>query len=191
MKFFLILFSILYSYAVLRYHFGKNISSESFLYVLNKGIAWTCASMLLLSVLPNNKLNVIGLTRRATGLIGYSVALIHVVITLVVFNQAYYPGFYSSNMINIHGWMNIFIGILSLICFSFPLFASFYNSKNSWYYSIGRYGVLLNISHVFSIGFLNWFPLSTWPCYLPPITMIFVCQGITILFYRYYFLRNN
>ncbi len=190
MKFLLVLFLFLYSYAAIRYHIGKELGPTAFLFVFNKALAWWCASVLLLSLLPLDKLKRFSLTKRATGLFGYTVALIHVFVTFYILSPVYYPKFFTLGELNIHGWTSISIGFLSLFFFSFPLFATWKNYTTHQFFKLGRLGVLLNISHVFSIGFDTWFPADTWPYHLPPITLIFVIQALLIIVYRYILSKN-
>ena len=185
MKFLVVLFIVLYSYAAIRYHFGKELGLSALLYVFNKAVAWWCASVLLLSLFSVNKLQKLGLSKRATGLCGYAVALCHILLTIFILSPTFYPRFYSGGILNMHGWISITLGILSILLFSFPLLATVQDKSQSWYYTLGRYGIILNISHVFSIGFLTWFPLTDWPMYLPPITLIFVFQGLLVLLSRH------
>jgi hypothetical protein len=190
MKFLLVLFLVLYGYASIRYHIGKELGYSAILFVLNKALAWWCASVLLISLLPHDKLQRFGLTKRATGLFGYTVALVHILVTFYLLSPSNYPKFFTLGALNIHGWTSVSIGFLSLFFFSFPLFATWKKYTAHQFFKLGRLGVLFNVSHVFSIGFDTWFPADTWPYYLPPITLIFVIQALLILLYRYVLLRN-
>lgn len=190
MKFLLALFLLLYSYAAVRYHLGKELGLSAFLYVFNKALAWWSASVLLLSILPNDKLKRMGLTKRATGSYGYTVAMVHILVAFYLLSPKYYPQFFDGEELNFHGWASISIGFLSLLFFSFPLIATWKNYSARHFFKLGRFGVLLNILHVFSIGVYNWFPASAWPFYLPPITLIFVTLALSLLFYRYVLLKN-
>lgn len=190
MRFLIVLFLTLYSYAAIRYHLGKHHGITEFLFVINKALAWWCATMLLLSIFSNETLGKISLTKRATGLYGYAVALIHICLTIYLLNPIYYPNFFSGNSINFSGWISILFGVLSIIFFSFPLVATWRNLADRKLYKLGRLGILLNVSHVFSIGFGKWFPAAEWPLYLPPITLLFVVQALLLFVYRYLYLKN-
>ena len=190
MKFLLVLFLVLYGYASIRYHIGKELGYSAILFVLNKALAWWCASVLLISLLPHDKLQRFGLTKRATGLFGYTVALVHILVTFYLLSPSNYPKFFTLGALNIHGWTSVSIGFLSLFFFSFPLFATWKKYTAHQFFKLGRLGVLFNVSHVFSIGFDTWFPADTWPYHLPPITLIFVIQALLIIVYRYILSKN-
>jgi hypothetical protein len=117
MKFLLVLFLFLYSYAAIRYHIGKELGPTAFLYVFNKALAWWCASVLLMSLLPLDKLKQFGLSKKATGLFGYAVALVHILVTFYLLSPVYYPKFFTLGELNIHGWTSISIGLLSFFLF--------------------------------------------------------------------------
>jgi hypothetical protein len=187
------LFLFFYGYAIIRYHIGKELYGlMEFYFVLNKAFAWTAGTLLLLSVLPTSYLDKYKISRRGIGTFGYSIALIHISSSILLLNEKFYPKFYSNAILNADGWLYIALGAGSIILFSFPLIASKLNLPNGHnLFRFGRYGILLNLSHVFAIGFKGWLKFQDWPFFMPPITLLFFLSGVVILVFRYLVLKNK
>jgi len=191
-KLIFVLFLTFYGYAIIRYHIGKNlIGLMEFFFVLNKAFAWTAGTMLALSILPSYFLEKYKLKRRAIGTFAYTIALIHINSSILLLNEKFYPKFYSNSYLNTDGWFYISLGALSILLFSIPLIASKLNLPEGYFmYRFGRYGILMNLSHVTAIGFKGWLSYQDWPYYMPPITLLFVLSGLVILGFRYLVLRK-
>jgi len=187
------LFFIFYAYAVIRYHIGKElIGLMEFFFVLNKAFAWTAGTMLLLSILPSFYLEKYCVTRRALGTFGYAIGLIHINSSILLLDEKFYPKFYTNAQLNSDGWFFIFLGVCSILLFTIPLIASKLNlPEGNRLYTFGRYGILMNLAHVTAIGFKGWLKFQDWPYFMPPITLLFVLNGVIILGFRYLFLRKS
>jgi hypothetical protein len=187
------IFFFLYVYAAIRYHIGKGqIEFIYFPFVINKAIAWTAGTFFVMSVLPNAYLQHAKLSRRMLGVWGYRLAIIHIIGSIVMLSPILYPKFYSEGTLNMEAWRHIAFGALSIILFSFPLWASIQDApSNDWKFRFGRWGIAFNLAHVVSIGFSGWFTFKTWPLFMPPITLLFVSFGVIILIYRYLILKGK
>jgi hypothetical protein len=185
-KLIFILFFIFYGYAVVRYHLGKEmIGWKAFFVVLNKAIAWLAGTLLMLSLLRQNFWNRFNLNRRTLGTTGYWFAIVHILSAIILLDSTFYPKFYDRGSIGYMGWNYIATGALSILFFSIPLYASVKNKPEaSNLYHFGRYGILMNLVHVFMIGFKGWLEPTSWPLAMPPITLIFVTQIISVLIFR-------
>ena len=191
-KLFVFLFITYYAYAIVRYHIGKEILGvKEFFFVLNKAIAWTAGTLLLLSLLPSYLLEKYKIQRRAIGTYGYMIALIHITSSIILLDPILYSKFYTESQISSDGWLFIALGILSILFFSLPLIASLKNLPNEHsLYRFGKYGVFINLMHVSAIGISGWFHVSTWALGMPPITLIFFLEGIAVIVYRYWILKK-
>lgn len=191
-KVILVLFLTFYGYAIIRYHIGKNLTGlMAFFFVLNKAFAWTAGNLLILSILPKHFLEKYKLKRRAIGTFAYVIALIHINSSILLLSEKFYPKFYSHSYLNSDGWFYITLGALSILSFTIPLIASKLNMQDGHFmYRFGRYGILLNLSHVTAIGFKGWLSYQDWPYYMPPITLLFVFSGLLILGFRYLISRK-
>jgi len=187
------LFLFFYGYAIIRYHIGKELYGlMEFYFVFNKAFAWTAGTLLLLSVLPTNFLDKYKISRRGIGTFGYSIALIHITSSILLLSEKFYPKFYTNASLNTDGWLYISLGICSILLFTIPLIASKINLPNGHFlYQFGRYGILLNLSHVFAIGFKGWLKFKDWPFFMPPITLLFFVSGLVILVFRYLVIKNK
>lgn len=184
-RFTIALFSLLYSYAILRYHIGKSVSWNDWFFILNKAIAWMGFSLIVLSVLQEKVLLKIKLNRRSLGITGFAFSLAHAISVLCLFNEEHFPKFYTSHSINIIGWISISIGFFSIVIFSFPFVAALKKMPNkSEIFKLGKIGVMISLFHPLMIGFTGWFKPWEWPLYLPPITLLAVVFGVVILILR-------
>ena len=120
---FLLLFT--YAYAVIRYHYGKNVPFHEWLYVLNKAFSWTGFTLIGLSILPKSWFDQCHLVRKEAGIIAYSFCILHLLINFSLMNSTRYPFLYLST--NEWSWQGIFtliLGSLSFCCFTIALIGS-------------------------------------------------------------------
>ncbi len=187
------IFLLLYAYAAIRYHIGKEqLDFIYFPFVFNKALAWTAGTFFVMSVVPNAILQRASLSRREVGVWGYRLATIHIIGSILLLEPTLYPKFYSGGELNLDAWRNIAFGACSIIIFSFPMRASIQNAPSEdWKYRLGRWGIAFNLAHVASIGFSGWLKVETWPLFMPPITLLFVSFGIAMLIYRYLILKRK
>jgi len=182
---FLFIFVLLYSYAIVRYHLGKNIPWSEWFYIMNKAFAWTGFTLICLSVIQQKWLNKIKTSRRELGLQGFCFAFIHAISILFLFNADHYPKFYTGDDINSLGWIIISIGLLSLLVFSIPFVAALKNtSSNSKMFKLGKIGVFISVFHPFLIGYSGWFTPGSWPYFMPPITLLAVLLCLLVFMIR-------
>ena len=188
-----VLFFSFYSYAIIRYHFGKELIgfTETF-FVVNKALAWTAGTLFLLTLLPQFQLDKFKLKRRQLGTTGYCFAIVHISLIFLILNPELYPKFYSNSELNYDGYLTISLGICSLLLFSLPLYASLQKREKLQYlYRFGRFGIYLNILHVTSIGATGWVTPTNWPYFMPPITLIFIVQAALIILINKFTQKKN
>ena len=180
-----LLFFLFYTYAVVRYHFGKGLGQEEILFVLNKAFAWTAGTYFAFTLLPKKWFPNTVSYRKQFGLLGYGFSLLHITANIILINATNYPLLFEGNYLNSHGWQLIILGILTISCFSLPLIATMKKlPAGNLLYKFGKVGVLTSIIHVSIIGIHGWFTPLEWPYYLPPITLLFVITASTIVFFR-------
>ena len=181
---FTVLFSVLYGYAALRYHIGQDLEFDQFFFVLNKAISWTAFVLLTTSILKDEILAKLNLTRRSLGVTGYIFAVVHILLGLILLWENSYPKFVSNGTLNALGWTVILIGLIAFILFSIPFVHVLKKEKQSKQYKIAKWGVLVVLFHPFLIGWKGWFTPEAWPLYLPPITLLSVVYAISIWIIR-------
>lgn len=185
----LFLFVFTYTYALIRYHLGKDVPAIEWVYVLNKAVSWTGFCLVGLSILPKfwftrNKLN-----RTQAGEIGYALCFLHLLFNLILMNPERYPFLYLEN--NEWSWQGIvtlILGSLSLACFTIALIGSL--NLRKWgekvqkkYLRFGKIGFFISMLHPLVMSADRWFT-SDWPYYMPPITLLAVLIGVLLFCVR-------
>lgn len=174
-------------YAIVRYNIFKGVDPIHFpVYILNKVFSSVGLFFLAFSYVVG-KIHIKKLeTKEArtlwmkySGLIGFSFSAMHVFMTLMILNPAYYPKFYDGDMLNLTGELSMLMGVVSLYFFSIPAITTipfmqeaFGLKKWKRRQKMGYYGLLAALLHVVIMGFSGWLKVSAWPGYLPPITLI-------------------
>jgi DMSO/TMAO reductase YedYZ heme-binding membrane subunit len=174
MRLLLILFSVMYGYAAIRYHLGKNVPWTDWLFILNKAFAWLAFTMVAMTIIKDDVLKkYFNVSRKKLGIGGFLLALIHILITIIIFSSAYYPKFYHGEAISLNGWLFIGIGATSALVYSLPFVASLKRLPNeNRIFRLGKYGVYINAFHPLLIGIEGWLTPQSWPLFMPPITLL-------------------
>ncbi len=187
-------------YASLRYIVFKGVDPIHFpLYILNKVISISGLFFLAASYATGklNRLRFEDYDRQSrftkfTGLAGFSLSAMHVFISLIILGPGYFPKFYAGEMMNLKGELSMLMGVISLYCFTIPAITTIPAMQevfgiNKWQQGqrIGYLGLLLAFFHVTIMGFSGWFDISSWPGYLPPITLISAIIAVFPLYLKY------
>ncbi|MBC8346251.1 MAG: ferric reductase-like transmembrane domain-containing protein [Candidatus Marinimicrobia bacterium] len=183
----LIISTIIFSlvYAIIRYHYFKELDFSLFIFVINKGVS--LGSVLLLSFsytvgpLARNFPKVFmkfTSGKRLFGITGFGLAFLHSIISLLIFEPEYFNRFFILEELNIVGNFILITGIISLILIgaafitSFPRVFKFKPSFFSLSQRAGLIGLIFGGIHVLPIGINGWAQPNLWPGYLIPITLI-------------------
>ena len=175
-------------YALLRYNIIKGVEFAHFpLYILNKGISLAAVILIGLSffigplarIWPNKFSSKLYL-RKYFGIFGFGLASIHTIMSLILFNPAYYPKFFSeSGKLNLTGELSMLFGVLAFFIFSIVALTSIPSieksmNKTKWLYiqRAGYFAFLFVMFHVLIMGAGGWLKPDTWPGGLLPISLI-------------------
>jgi hypothetical protein len=170
MKYLLLLFIILYSYAAVRYHIGRALGIEFFLFVFNKTIAWSAATFLGLSLLS---IKAPFPSKKTFGISSFILGFTHVSLTLILAFLGFFPNYFNTNGLSNEGLLILISGGLTVLLMIFPLLASLFPEKHpKIWLKIGKFALLANIFHPIIIGVKNWWIPGKWPLLLPPITLL-------------------
>ena len=175
-------------YAIWRYHIvGPTPWKDLPLYTLNKGLALSAFILLVLnfSIGPLENLGIkvpqgIFNARKALGMTGFSLVLLHVLMSFILFNPATYAKFYlPDGNLTLHAGLSMLGGVFSFVILwgynlSFQTylredkkFISFITSRNflltAW---------LFILLHLFFMGFKGWILPAEWHGGLPPVSLI-------------------
>jgi len=176
-QFIILVFSVSYIYAIVRYHFFGNAPLKDFpLYITNKALAISSV-VFFVSYLVNKK-------KSYLGGISYILVLGHILISLLILSPVYFKKFYSNDFeLNGLGNLSLLAGILSFLA----LWIYHQIKKGNTFYAVFqikhiRNFILITLGlHLLFMGYHEWFNPLTWKGYLPPISLVamfFVLFGI-------------
>ncbi len=180
----LIFFSL---YATLRYIVFKGVDTAHFpSFIVNKILSISGLFFLAVSY-ASGKLKALRLGDKSrqiqfvkfSGLAGFSLSAMHVFISLILISPAYYPKFYSGDMMNVTGELTMVMGVFSLYCFSIPAITTIPFMQEAvgirkWQQGqrMGYLGLLAALLHVGFMGFSGWVQIEKWPGHMPPISLL-------------------
>jgi hypothetical protein len=174
-------------YAGVRYHVVQGVPlAQAPLFILNKAISLGGLAFLAMSYLVGKVAGLRWDDRRLQlivikfcGLMGVSLVVAHVLMSLALLGPAYYAKFYAATKFNLTGELSLSLGVFALWCFSLPAITSLpymYDELGAdrWLRSqrVGYAGLTLAAGHVFVMGVMGWLHPGDWPAGLPPITAI-------------------
>lgn len=179
---------LVFSYAIIRYNIIKGVAWEQLpLFISNKAISLSAVIFIALSYalgslarfLPKIFVPALNL-RKFFGLLGFGLASIHGLISLLIFTPAHYPKFFSNvGELNLAGELSVLFGVLTFFVFTIVALASIPAIAKSmghqrWLATqrLGYLGLILIFFHIFVIGLEGWLKLAGWPGGLPPISLI-------------------
>lgn len=187
-------------YASLRYIVFKGVDPIHFpLYIVNKIISVSGLFFLAVSYATGklNQFRFEDFNRQSrfikfSGLAGFSLSAMHVFISLIILGPAYFPKFYAGEMMNLTAELSMLMGVISLYCFTIPAITTIPAMQEAfglkkWQQGqrIGYLGLLSAFFHATIMGFSGWFDVSSWPGYLPPITLISAIIAVFPLYLKY------
>jgi len=202
-RLFLIVMGICLVYAGVRYHVAEGVPlAQAPLFVLNKAISLGGLAFLALSYLvgkvgglswSDRKLQLVVI--KFCGLMGFSLVVVHVLMSLALLDPAYYAKFYAEGRFNLTGELSLSLGVFALWCFTFPSITSLpymYDELGAdrWLRSqrVGYAGLMLTAGHVLVMGVKGWLSPGDWPAAMPPITVLAFVVAMAPLVFR---LVNN
>lgn len=179
------LFVLFYAYAIVRYHVGKDLWQPfDFVFILNKSIAWWTGTVLLFAFLSSDFLKKFNQSKKQIGNVGFTGAIVHITLNIVLLCPRYYPKFYTDGYLNAYAWTVIALGALTFIIYAIPLVIVIFKLsavKIRW----SLIACVFNLLHATFLGAQNWIKPSTWPFAFPPITLLFFVTGVIVLFERF------
>ncbi|MBI4891769.1 MAG: hypothetical protein HY821_14180 [Acidobacteria bacterium] len=165
------------SYATIRYHLAQHEPwSRFYFWTVNKALSYAAVILLASSYLSARKDRQLA---RALGLCGFSLALVHSILSWPLLSAFNYPKLYSNGALGPAGWGCLLSGIAAMALLFGPALTSFPRFTHSlkppqWalYQRLGYFALALVAFHVAVYGFGGWFTPSKWPALMPPITLI-------------------
>lgn len=193
-------------YASLRYIVFKGVDPVHFpLYVINK--VFSISGLFLLATsYAFGKLKWLRFADETkqnqfikfTGLAGFSLSAMHVFISLIILTPAYFPKFYNGDMMNLTGELSMLMGVFSLYCFTIPAITTIPFMQDAvgikkWQQGqrIGYFGLITALLHTVIMGVKGWWDVTSWPGYLPPITLLATIIAAIPLYLKFVKRKKN
>jgi DMSO/TMAO reductase YedYZ heme-binding membrane subunit len=175
-------------YAVLRYHIVGTVPWKDFsFFILNKGLC-LAAFILLTMNFAIGPLNNLGLrvsegwlnARKAMGMTGFLLVLIHVLMSFLLFNPSVYGKFFMANgTLTLLAGLSMFTGVLAfVVLWGYNMtFQTFMREDKAFIQFITSrkfmlFALLLGAAHLFFMGYEGWMNPSGWQGGLPPISLV-------------------
>lgn len=200
MKVVIVVFVLSLLYAVVRYHVVRSVPLEQFpLYISNKAFAMSATIIIGLSYVlgplarffPRVFVQHLDL-RKYLGITGFGVAAIHAIISLLLFDKAYYPRFFmESGKLTLAGESSMLFGVLAFMVFSVICLTSLPSIEEKmhpeqWKYvqRLGYIAYIFVLLHVAIMGYRGWFRPDAWEYGMASITLITALFIIFVLLMR-------
>lgn len=181
-------FAVSLAYAVLRYHIAGTVPWSDFpVYVMNKAVSLTALAFFAFSYRAGKSAWIAAGSARMFGVWGFILMNLHLALTALVWDPAHYGKLFLHGSPKAGSNLSMALGALAILAFCAPMWATAKDpSWSRWksFQRAGYIGLALTALHVGFIGFSGWWTPSTWPGYLPPITIISVVLALWPLFQR-------
>ncbi len=175
-------------YAVLRYHIAGPVPWKDFpMYILNKGLC-LAAFVLLTFNFTLGPLSNLGVpvsvgwlnSRKALGMTGFLLILIHALMSFMLFSPAVYAQFFVENgTLTLLGGLSMLFGVLGFVfLWGYNLsFQTFLREDTAFIQFITSRKVMLLALvlgglHLFFMGYQGWMNPAGWHGGLPPISLV-------------------
>ncbi len=182
------------AYAVLRYHIAGPVPWKDFpFFILNKGISLSAFILLTCNFslgplsnlgvrVPEGWLN----ARKAMGMTGFLLVLIHALMSFLLFTPAVYGKFFEPDgTLTLLAGLSMLGGILAfVVLWAYNLsFQTFLREDRAFIRFITSrkfmlFALLLGAAHLFFLGYEGWIRPAGWHGGLPPVSLVaFVLFG--------------
>ena len=191
---------ITFAYAIIRYNILKDVSwTDLPLFISNKAISLSAVIFIAISFLlgplahfwPRTFVSLLE-TRKYFGLLGFGLAAVHSLFSLLLFRQVYYPKFFdASGRFNLTGELSMLFGVLAFFIFLIVAIVSIPSIEKEMqprqWQTIQRLGYLafaFVMLHLIIMGVEGWLKPESWPGGLLPISLIAFIVIVLTLFIR-------
>jgi DMSO/TMAO reductase YedYZ heme-binding membrane subunit len=181
-----ILFSI--GYAIVRYHLAGNVPWKDLpFFILNKGIS-LAAFILVTCNFSFGPLNNLGFkipagwleARKALGMTGFLLALIHALMSFMLFSPAVYAQFFESDgTLTLLGGISMLAGIAAFVAlwaYNMSFQTQLREDKTFIRFITSRkfliWAMLLGGVHLVFMGYQGWMEPAKWHGGIPPVSLV-------------------
>jgi hypothetical protein len=176
------------AYAVLRYHILGPVPWTDFpFFILNKGISLSAFILLAFNFglgpmnnlgirIPEGWLN----ARKAMGMTGFLLVLIHALMSFMLFSPSVYAKFFLDNgSLTLLAGLSMLFGILGfVVLWGYNMsFQTFLREDKAFIQFITSrkfmlFALLLGAAHLFFMGYEGWLKPAGWHGGLPPVSLV-------------------
>ncbi len=188
-----ILFSI--GYAIVRYHVVGPAPWNDFpFFILNKGISLAAFILLTcnfgLGPLRNLGVNVPAgwlNARKALGMTGFLLVLVHVLMSFLLFSPAVYAKFFETDgTLTLMAGLSMLGGVLAFVvlwAYNLSFQTHLREDKSYIRFITSRtfllWAMLLGASHLLFMGYSDWINPSSWHGGIPPVSLVAITFFVT------------
>jgi DMSO/TMAO reductase YedYZ heme-binding membrane subunit len=175
-------------YSILRYHLVGSVPWKDLpFFILNKGVSLSAFILLTLNF-GLGPLNNIGLkipeswlnARKALGMTGFLLVLIHALISFMLFTPASYGKFFQPDgTLTLQGGLSMLAGILAFVvlwAYNMTFQTHLREDKTFVQFITSRgfmlFALLLGAFHLIFMGYEGWLNPAAWQGGLPPISLV-------------------
>ena len=176
------------AYSVVRYHIAGPVPWKDFpFFIMNKGISLS-AFILLTCNFGLGPLNNLGVkvpvgwlnARKAMGMTGFLLVMIHALMSFLLFNASVYGKFFLDNgTLTLLAGLSMLFGILAfVVLWGYNMsFQTFLREDKAFIQFITSrkfmlFALLLGAAHLFFMGYEGWLKPAGWHGGLPPISLV-------------------
>jgi len=192
------------AYAILRYHIVGPVPWTDFpFFILNKGVSLSAFILLALNF-GLGPLNNLGVkvsegwlnARKALGMTGFLLVLIHALMSFLLFSPSIYGKFFGDNgTLTLSAGLSMLAGVSAfVVLWGYNMsFQTFLREDKAFIQFITSrkfmlFALLLGAAHLFFMGYEGWLNPDGWHGGLPPVSLVaftvFVAMYVVNLFGR-------
>lgn len=187
-----------YLYGIVRYNIFDGVGwSYLPLFISNKAISFSAIVFIALScslgamarLWPGVFSPVLN-HRKYFGLLGFGLAVVHSIISVLIFKPEYYAKFFSGNgQLIFSAELSMFFGVFAFLVFAMMAIVSVPGiadsmDRKTWrrIHKYGPVGLFLTLLHLVMMGYHSWLDPSSWPASLLPISLLAaMVAGIAVI----------
>jgi len=207
----IVIFAAWLFYAILRYHVARGDDWMKLpLWTTNKALATAGLALICVSYWIA-RLRSPGIWACWTGMLGYGLAAMHTLASLMLMSPGYYRKFYDAASLGLNwtGSISMLAGVVALACFTCAAITSVAGVRE-WlsqdefrrWQQVGVWGLYLTLIHVFVMGIVSFLPQDIahwlqpkhWPRLgflpLPSITLLSTLMILATIWMRWRYRRK-
>jgi hypothetical protein len=96
-------------------------------------------------------------------------AVLHILFTLSILSNVYYPKFFTAEKLSWQGGVLILFGVLAIFLFFITKKSDLTVSHCKKYCQLATVCIAM---HLFFMGYTGWLTINNWPGFLPPISLL-------------------